>query len=66
MAKKKKSTIFFCTNKLLMVYLMKQGYMYFKVGKDKRNPRKDIWLFEDSEDLRFYVDRFYENRKMMC
>jgi hypothetical protein len=65
MAKKKKSTTYLTTNKLLVSYLMKQGYMYFKVGKDKRNHRKDIWLFEDSEDLRFYVDRFYENRKMM-
>ena len=64
MAKKRKSNIFFCTNELLMRYLMKQGYMYIKVGKDRKNPRKDIWIFADSDDLRKHVDNFYNSRKM--
>ena len=64
MAKKRKSNIFFCTNELLTRYLMKQGYMYSKVGKDRKNPRKDIWIFADSDDLRKHVDNFYNSRKM--
>ena len=64
MAKKKKSNIFFSTNRLLTNYLMKQGYMYLKVGKDKKYPNRDIWIFEDSTELRTYVDMFYANRKM--
>ena len=64
MAKKKKSPSFFTTNELLVSYLMKKGYMYFKVDKDRNNPRKDVYFFDNSLDLRMYVDKFYENRKM--
>lgn len=65
MAKKRKSTTYLTTNKLLVNYLMKQGYMYYKVDIDKRNPSRNVWIFENSDDLKTYVDMFYENRKMM-
>ena len=64
MAKNRKSTTYLTTNKLLVSFLMKQGYMYFKVDVDKRNPSRNVWIFESSPELREYVDMFYENRKM--
>ena len=61
---KRKSPSFFTTNKFLVSHLMKQGYMYFKVDRDRKNPKRDIWFFDDSPELREHVDKFYENRKM--
>ena len=61
---KKKSATYLTTNKLLVNYLMKQGYMYYKVDVDKRNPRRNVWIFENSPELKMHVDMFYESRKM--
>ena len=64
MAKKKKSTTYLTTNKLLVSFLMKQGYMYYKVDVDKRSLSRNVWIYESSPELLEYVDMFYANRKM--
>ena len=49
----------------LLRHLMKSGYMYLKVDKDRNNLRYTVWLFDDSPELRAEVDRYYANKNLI-
>ena len=58
---KQRLKYYVCTKMKLLTYLMKRGYMYIKIDKDRNNPRYTVWLFEDTPELREEVSRYYAN-----
>ena len=39
--------------------------MYLKADKDRNNPKRTVWLFDDSPELRAEVDRYYANKNLI-
>ena len=60
-----KQKYYFCKNMGLLRHLMKSGYMYLKVDKDRNNPKRTVWLFDDSPEFRAEVDRYYANKNLI-
>lgn len=60
-----KRKYYFCKSFGLLKYLMKSGYMYLKEDKDRNNPKRTVWLFDDSPELRTEVDRYYVNKDLI-
>lgn len=50
-----------CRSMRLLTYLLKKGYIYIRVDKDRKNPKYHVWLFEDTPELREEIDRYYKN-----
>ena len=51
--------MYLCRRMKLCGFLLKKGFMYVKVVKDRFNTKYNCWLFEDSPELRNAIEEYY-------
>ena len=57
----KESKLFFCKRLRILSKLKSEGFRPFATIPDRDNPRKDVWLFDNSDELYRSVQEYYAN-----
>ena len=52
-----------CRRIRLLTFLQEKGFNYIKMEQDKYNPKYNIWLFKDCQEIRDAVEEYYKDIK---
>lgn len=52
-----------CRRIRLLTYLQDKGFQYIKCEQDKWNPKYNIWLFRDCDEIREAIEEYYNQIK---
>lgn len=55
--------MYLCRRIKLCSFLIKNGFRYEKVVKDKYNPKYNCWLFKNTPELLNKIDEYYSEDK---
>ena len=55
--------MYVCRRMKLCSFLLKKGFKYIKIIKDRNNPKYNCWLFENSPELKIAVEEYYDQIK---
>lgn len=48
-----------CRKLFLYEFLTKKGFVPYKVAIDKYNCKKNVWLYDDCQEIRNAVEEYY-------
>ena len=54
-----------CRKLRLLSFLQGEGFKFVGVRKDKHNRNYNVWLFEDTSELREAIERYYNSDEFM-
>lgn len=56
--------MYICKRMKLCSYLLREGFNYTNVIKDKDNPKYNCWVFENTPELMNAIEKYYSHQKL--